>query len=466
MLFNEDMLIYEYTEERLFCETRNNPLLCTDDGKEIKLKEKEEFECPYCGETCPSQRELRRHVGGEHRDRVDDFLLTYRGGRIIPQVERGGIVILGAGVAGLKVALNLDRSLPSPKRITLIDRNDYHQYLHHLQKVCNVDFEENEIVIPLSRLIGETKIKFLETIANSINPEKKIVYTQDGAISFDVLVIALGSEVSYFGIEGAKENSLVLDSYSGAKKIRTKILKAFEEAEGTRKPPKIVIGGAGMTGVELAGELAEWYPFICHAFNLDYQHRTLTLVELTGSILPGWDKTLALKGQKGLEELGVEMIFNDGIMKVSKNEVCLSSGTKIPYDLFIWTCGVKGNEVATKGFNLGGGRILVDDYCRAEGYEGIYVAGDCAHVVNKDGESMSPSAHIAMEHAEVISHNIKASFGGGDMKKYEFSRIGEIVTIGKGFALADLYGFKFSGFPAKFMKKAVHWWYIKSIGGK
>lgn len=375
------------------------------------------------------------------------------------------IVILGAGVAGLRVALSLDKRLSWPTKITLIDRNNYHQCLYHLQKICNANYEEKEVVVPLSIILEGTRVSFIESTVTAIDPEERTVYTENGSIGFDVLVIALGSDVNYFGVEGAKENCLTLDSYSNAMKIRGKIVDAFEEAEETGLLPRIVIGGAGMTGIELAGELADWYPLLCRAFGLDWSKKDITLVELTGGILPGWDEGLAKKGEDTLRRLGIKLSFNDGIVEVTEDHIRLASGRLIQYDLFVWTCGVKGNAIATSGFDVKHGRIMIDEYCRAMGYDYIYIAGDCAYVVDPDGKSASPTAHIAMEHAEIISHNVVASIKGGNMKKYKFSRIGEVVTVGRTFAMADLYGFKFTGPLAKFMKRVVHLWYLNSIGG-
>ncbi len=405
------------------------------------------------------------------------------------------IVILGAGVAGLKIALSLDKKLnPMNGEIILIDKNDYHQYLYHLQKVCNKHYDEAEIKIPLSRLLKKSKIKFVKTTVRSIDLMDRRIHTDGGSIRFGILVIALGSDVNFFGVELAEKNSLILDSYSNAKRIRGKIIDLFEDFKKTGMLPKIVIGGAGMTGVELAGEIADWYPYlrrtahsqmsekyrVCYAFNeeldflaemdshgldTDLTKKDITLVELTSGILPGWNERLARKGEDKLRELGVKLSFNDGIEKVSETHVHLASGDKIPYDLFVWSCGIKGKTIAMDGFRVTRGRVVVDEYCLAKGYEDVYVAGDCAHVTDDEGRPQSPSAHIAMEHADVIAHNIVATIKGGKMKSYRFTRIGEIVTIGRTFAMADLFGFKFNGFLATFMKKVVHWWYLHSIGG-
>lgn len=421
------------------------------------------------------------------------------------------IVILGAGVTGLRIALNLNRKLPLKKeKIALVDRNDYHQLLYHLQKVCNESYREDEIVVPLKRLLRGNRIDFHKTEVLSINPSEKVVHTDSGDMDFDILVIALGSETNYHGLEGVQEHSLALDSYENAKKMRYAIESVFVEAAKRKRNPRIVIGGAGMTGVELMGEVADWYDLlnresherinekykICTAFNEepefldevdsytpeDLTKKHITLITNGKGIIPSWDRNLVGKGEDKLEELGVDLCFNSCIDSADDDYVYISSSRdkyladrlKIPYDLFIWSCGVKGNTVATTPscwpssdwkFKTKQGRIEVDEYCRAKGYDEIYVGGDCAYVTDDEGRPKSPTAHIAMEHADVIAHNIVASINEKRLKPYKFSHMGEIVTIGRTFAMADLFGFKFTGPLAKLMKKVVHWWYIHSIGG-
>jgi len=249
-------------------------------------------------------------VGKDHPNKVDDFMMKHRGGRSIEPVKVKKIVILGAGVAGLRVALNLEKRVsPHLARIIIIDENSYHQYLYRIQKVCNERYEDSEIIVPLSRLLRDTKrTKFVQATVKSIDTNRRIVETTDGELYLDILVIALGSKTEYFGIPDLEENSLNLNSFEDAKRIRSRIVECFE---GASQPPKIVIGGAGMTGVELAGEIADWYPLLCRAHGLEAPKNVLTLVELTRTIISGWDEGLIRKGQKKLRELGVEIIFND-----------------------------------------------------------------------------------------------------------------------------------------------------------
>ncbi|MGD2200322.1 MAG: NAD(P)/FAD-dependent oxidoreductase [Candidatus Bathyarchaeota archaeon] len=380
--------------------------------------------------------------------------------------ESERIVILGAGVAGLRVAQRLGRRLrPSEAHIILIDENDYHQYLYRIHEVCNLEYEKEDIIVPLSRLLDK-KVDLRQASVQDIDTEKKIIYTDKGEYSYDICVIALGSHVTYFGIEGLKENSMTLNSFEAAKDIRARIHELFENASETGRIPKILIGGGGFTGVELAGELSDCIPILCERHNLDYQGTCVTIVEALPTILQGWNEKQVLLAQKILRERGVELILDDPVSRVTNNKVEMKSGKILEPDLFIWTGGVRGDPACGLDFQLKGHRISIDEYCRAEGYEDIFVAGDSACAVDAEsGMPMPPTAHIAMVQGDIVAENIIAMLNGSPMKKYIYNRAGEIVTLGKTNAVGDLFGFKFSGVFAKFMKKIVHWWYIHSIGG-
>jgi len=376
------------------------------------------------------------------------------------------IVILGAGVAGLRVAQKLGRRLkPSEAHIILVDENDYHQYLYRIHEVCNLEYEDKEIIVPLSRILGE-QVEFLQASVQDVDPEKKIVASDKGDIPYDTCVIALGSHVTYFGIEGLEENSVTLNSFEAAKDIRARVHELLEKASETGKPPEILIGGGGFTGVELAGELSDCLPKLFDENNVEYPGKCVSIVEALPTILSGWNEKQVLLAQKVLKKRDIDLLLNDPVSRVTNNRVEMKSGKVYDPDLFIWTGGVMGDPACGLGFEIKGRRISIDDYCRAEGYEDIFVAGDSACAVDAaSGRPMPPTAHVAMVQGDIVTENIIAKLKGSSMKKYVFKRAGEIVTLGKTNAVGDLFGFKFSGAFATFMKKVVHWWYLHSIGG-
>ena len=382
-------------------------------------------------------------------------------------VEPKKVVILGAGIGGLRVALNLESKTTSNLcRIILLDENSYHQYLYRIHEICGLDYNEKDIIVPIRKLIYGKNIKFQMSKVKDIDPKQHVVETSRGELKFDILVIALGSHAEFYGIEGVKEHSLVLDSFESAKRMRCDVEKLFMASKGEGRAPKIVICGGGFTGTELAGELTDWLPVLFERYGFESSEKLATLVEAMSSILPGWDPDLVKRAQDVLTSRGIELMLGDPVSRVSKDGVEVKSGLKLESDLTIWTGGVTCDPACGNVFDIRSRRICIDDYCRAIGFEDIYVVGDSSCAVDAEtGEPLPPSAHIAMAQADVVSHNIHASLIGGEMKRYAGKRIGEIVTLGEIDAVGNLWGKKVTGSPAKFIKRLIHWWYLFSIGG-
>jgi NADH dehydrogenase len=374
------------------------------------------------------------------------------------------IIILGAGVAGLRAAKKLNKMMrPAEGELILIDQNDYHQLLYRLHKTCNYTYERKDIVVPLKDLIGD--IDFRKTTVENIDPESKIVKTNTGDIPYDILLVAMGSHPTFFNIEGIQENSMTLSSYEEAKSIREKIFSLFENAEKSKLCPNIVLGGAGFTGIELAGELLDCLPKLCNDHRIDEPQNLFTVVEALPTILPGWNDRLIDKGQTYLENRKVKLILKNPIVKVGPKELYLKDGTILNPDLFIWTGGVCGDPACGDGFQIRSRRIAVDEYLRYAPFENIFIAGDQACTVNKDGQPMPPNAHIAMMQADVVVENVLAQLRNKPLKKYEYAHAGEIVTFGKRYAVGEIFGVNLDGLLAKIMKQFIHVWYLDSIGG-
>ncbi len=160
------------------------------------------------------------------------------------------------------------------------------------------------------------------------------------------------------------------------------------------------------------------------------------------------------------------MILGDPVLKVSNDHVELESGCRLGSDLTIWTGGVTCDPACGGVFDISSRRICIDDYCRALGFRDVYVVGDSSCAVDAEtGEPLPPSAHIAIQQADIVSNNIHASIVGSKMKRYFGNRIGEIVSLGETEAVGIMWGKKVTGSLAKFIKNLIHWWYVRSIGG-
>lgn len=377
------------------------------------------------------------------------------------------IVILGAGIGGLRVALRLESRLRRGLgRIVLMDENGYHQYLYRIHEICGPDYDDKDVIVPIPRLIKDKKIEFKQVKVEGIDTERRVVKTSEGEHPYDILVFALGSHPAYYGIEGLEENSLILNSYEAAKEIRKKIEALYESAKGTDQAPRIVIGGGGFTGTELAGEFTDWLPELIKRYGILKPENLATIVEAMPTILPGWEPGLTKRVQEALSLSGIEIILGDPVSRVFEDRLELKSGLEVYSDLTIWTGGVTCDPVCGSDFEMKSRRICVDPYCRAEGFDDIYVVGDASCAIEaKTGRPMAPSAHIAMVQADVVSHNIRVSLNGGEMERYVGERVGEIVTLGRTRAMGELWGIRLAGILARIMKRIIHLWYIRSIGG-
>ena len=374
------------------------------------------------------------------------------------------VVILGAGVAGLRIAKKLKRELRlGEAKMLLVDQNDYHQLLYRLHKTCNYEYNEKDIIVPLKPLINDTAFK--KATVETINIEKNTVKTNEGDIPYDILVVAMGSHPAYFNIEGIREHSLTLSNYEKAKQIRQQVFESFEKAAKTKEPPKIVVGGAGFTGIELAGELCDCLPRLYRDHEIPEPKKILSIVEALPTILPGWDEGLVKEGTKFLESKKVDLYLNNPVVKVGDEELLLKDGTALTPDIFVWTGGVEMDPACGPGFEVRSRRIAVNEYLQPEGMENIFVAGDQACAVNNENRSMPPNAHIAMMQADVVVSNIISKLRDRPMKKYQFGHAGEVVTFGHSYAVGEVFGINLKGLPAKIMKQFIHLWYLHSIGG-
>jgi len=335
--------------------------------------------------------------------------------------------------------------------------------LYRLHKVCNYEYSEKEIIVPLERLIKG--IPFKQATVETVDLESDTVKIKDGEIPFDILVVAMGSHPAFFNIEGIREHSMTLSNYEEAKQIREKIIELFDEVEETKDPPHIILGGAGFTGIELAGELCDSLPKRYRDHNLPEPEKLFSVVEALPTILPGWDEKLIEDGTRFLECKKVDFLLKNPIVKVGDKVLHLKDGSVLKPDLFVWTGGVEMDPACGPGFEVRARRIVVDEYLQSNGTENVFIAGDQACTVNNDDRPMPPNAHIAMMQADVVAANIVAKLRGKPMKKYNYEHAGEVVTFGHGYAVGEIFGINLKGLPAKIMKQFIHLWYLHSIGG-
>ncbi|WP_028547373.1 NAD(P)/FAD-dependent oxidoreductase [Paenibacillus sp. UNC451MF] len=380
------------------------------------------------------------------------------------------IVILGAGYGGIVTAIRLQKELNyNEADVTLVNKHDYHYITTHLHMpAAGTDNPENARVNIL-KLIDEFKIDFVKSTVVQIRPHEKKVILEEGTLSYDYLVIGLGGEPETFGIPGLKEYALSIRSINSVRFIREHI--EYQFAKFKREPSRtdyltFVVGGAGFTGIEFVGELADRLPQLCKEYDVDPSLVKIYNIEAAPTALPGFDPELVEYAMKVLENKGVTFKIATAIKECTPEGVLLATGEEIKSTTVVWTGGIRGNHMLDEaGFETMRGRIKVDEQLRAPGYDHIYVLGDCSIVMNPEGRPYPPTAQISMQQADVCAHNLVASIRGEQLKSFEYQSKGTVASLGRGEAIGIVGSRKIKGGAAAVMKKIVDMRYLYIIGG-
>jgi NADH dehydrogenase len=380
------------------------------------------------------------------------------------------IVILGAGYGGVMTALRLQKQLNyNEADVTLVNKHDYHYITTHLHMpAAGTDSPENARV-SISKLIDEFKIDFVKSTVVQIRPQDRKVILEDGTLSYDYLVIGVGGEPETFGIPGLKEHALNIRSINSVRLIREHI--EYQFAKYKREPHRtdyltFIVGGAGFTGIEFVGELADRIPQLCREFDVDPQLVKLINIEAAPTALPGFDPELVEYAMDVLRRKGVTFRIGTPIKECKPDGVIVGEGEEIKAQTVIWTGGVRGNRLIEEaGFETMRGRVKVDEYLRAPGHDNVYIVGDNSLVFNEEGRPYPPTAQIAMQQGVAVAHNLVASIRNQALKKFEFKSKGTVASLGKGEAIGIAFGKKYKGWTAAWLKKLIDLRYLFIIGG-
>ena len=393
---------------------------------------------------------------------------------VSPAGGSGPIVIVGAGYAGLHVALRLTAKLRNEPKIelTLVDRHDYHQVLTELPRVAGGKRAADAVRIPLHDMLAE-RVSFVQTEVNDFDLAGRRLFTGAGPIAWRRLVLALGSRPNDFAIPGLAQRTLSLYSASDAEQVWTAVNKALTAAAAAATDPQrqrrlatVVVGGGGATGVELAGELAEILPEVAASHGLAPDRPAVQLVEAGPTILAGSSPQLIDKAAKILSDLRVQVHTNATIAAATEEGFRLKDGQLVEGGVFVWAGGLKAPElVAQSGLPTGhNGRVKVDQYLRVLDHPVIYVAGDLASVVDpRTGHVLPPLAQVALEEGETVARNLDAELNGRPLEVFTFHDKGFVVSVGTRRGVADIAGITTGGHLAHLLKDAIEWEYRQSV---
>ncbi len=376
------------------------------------------------------------------------------------------VVILGAGFGGLNAARALKRA---PVRITVIDRANHHLFQPLLYQVTTAALSPAGISAPIRRILRRQKnVEVLLAEATAIDLSSRRVVLADGEVDYDFLIVATGATHAYFGHEDWELLAPGLKTLKDALQLRQRILIAFEIAE--REPDKrlrhewmtFVIVGAGPTGVELAGTLAEVArQTLARDFrHIDTAEARVVLVEAASKVLGTFDDTLSAKAQDQLKRLGVDVRLGLPVSEITALGVQVGSEW-LGARTIIWAAGVAASALA-RSLNVPldrAGRVLVEPDLTVPGHDNVYVIGDLANL-EQEGKPVPGIAPAAMQEGRHAASNLLRSLGGQERLPFRYHDKGMLATIGRGAAVAHIGSIRASGYLAWLLWLFVHIFFL------
>lgn len=383
------------------------------------------------------------------------------------------IVILGAGYAGIRTALDLARAKKRGVNIdiTVISDRPYHidspalyevatAYLHK-ESATSSETIGAGVGVPLNDIFAGLPITVRRHTVRDIVPTQRVVQMHDGAaVSFDTLVIALGASVATYGIPGVLQHAFSVKTISEALELRHHIVRQFMMAK--RLPPEdrrhnlsFAVVGAGATGVEIAAELCGQITKLCQRHQIDATCPRVFLIEAAPEILPTVAVVLRPYAQARLKHIGVELYLGQPITGVSEQGVTFVDGSLLPAATVIWTGGLKvhpalrGAQLPLKHWG-----VACADTLQVVGHPNIFVAGDAAVLAST--EKIPGIVPVAYTEGALVAQNILRQIRGEKLAPYQYRTLGALITVGGKSAVATLPGARtMVGLPAWVLKKVV-----------
>lgn len=373
------------------------------------------------------------------------------------------VVIIGGGFGGLWAAKELANK---PVEVTVIDRKNHHTFQPLLYQVATAVLSPGEIASPIRRILY--KSKNTEVILGEVagfDTEKQIVTLENGSsIPYDYLIVAAGARHSYFGHDEWEAAAPGLKTLEDAVEIRRRVLLAFELAErqayltGEHDEINFVIVGGGPTGVELAGAVADIarQALAKDFMAIDTTKSRVILFEGSDRVLGTFPEDLSESAKKQLEELGVEVHLNSLVTDIQPGKVKVGD-TWFKCDVVLWATGVAASRLGRLlGDTDKAGRVFVNPDLSVPNHKNIFVIGDMASLKQKDGQPVPGLAPAAMQMGEFAADLILGELKGRPRKTFDYVDKGTLATIGRRRAIADIHGWKFSGFIAWLMWIFLH----------
>ena len=394
----------------------------------------------------------------------------------IPETNQKRVVIVGAGFGGLVFAQKLAKQ---NFQIVLIDKNNYHQFQPLFYQVAMAGLEPSSISFPLRKIFQHIpNVHIRITKVNAVDTSKQSITTDLGEISYDYLVLGLGTDTNFFGNQNMMDRAIPMKSVSEAIFLRNRVLQNLEDALTTEDPLEreglmnMVVVGGGPTGVEVSGTLAEMKKIILPKDypELDFKLMKIYLFESSPDVLEVMSDQASAKGKEYLEKLGVIVKTGIRIVDFDGEYAYTSTDEKIRTNNVVWAAGVKANAIT--GFSSEifgrGGRIKVNEFNQVEGFKNIFALGDLALMTaDADFPDGHPQmAQPAIQQGKLLAQNFTKIINNQNPKPFKYKDLGSIATIGRNLAVVDLPFWKFQGTFAWYVWMFVHLMSILGVKNK
>ncbi len=384
------------------------------------------------------------------------------------------VLILGGGFGGLSAASKLVEMAGDQLRITLIDQHNYHLFTPMLYQVATCGVVPYDVAIPLRSFTGQRGIQFRRATVQAVDFENKTVQTDVGTITYDYLIIALGSTTNYFGNESAREHTLPLKSLEGGLAVRNHVIDCLEQAaqitnkDEQKKLLTFVVIGGGATGVETAGALAD---AVCHLIprrypTLNKNGSRVIVIEAGSKLLGHMKNEMAQIALHELKNAGVEVWLNTRAKNVSNGNIETEGGRLISAATVLWATGIRASDVVSelKTDHGKGGSIAVNEFLQTSHPE-VFAIGDNA-APKLGNESVPALAAAAMQEGHAAARNIIRMLQNKEPIRFRYKDLGSAVSVGHRVGVAEIAGRVIGGFAGWLAWRVVHLARITSFRNK
>ncbi|MFB6229069.1 MAG: NAD(P)/FAD-dependent oxidoreductase [Halobacteriales archaeon] len=366
------------------------------------------------------------------------------------------VVVLGAGYAGTGAVTALENQLADAD-ITWVSEHDYHLVLHEVHRVIRDPDAEEAITVPIEE-IKSPDTTFIQGRVDGIDTGDRVVkLADDSEIDYDYLLVALGSSTAFYGIPGLEEHAHTLKGLDDAHAIHDAVRDAAADAT-PGNPARVLIGGGGISGIQIAGEIAEYR---------DSQDASIdiTLVEALEEIMPGRDPDLQHRVRRRLDANGIEILTDDPVTEATDEVVRFDERGPIEHDVLVWAGGVTGRDALEEsGVDANHNRVMTDATFRTSD-ERVFAVGDSASI-EVDGISVPPTAQAAWDAADVAAANIARVIQGRPLRTWSYEDKGTVLSVGEAAIAHDVMYSPietFESLPARVLKKVIGVRWLASV---